>query len=381
MTQRNSDCSTYSRQGPAPGDNTGPVTDTAAAYHRQRLADGEACRLAAFDYLARGWSALSLCGPDHFGIGRTYGRKCKSPGKAPWGDWAEFQTRLPTAAELGRKWADNPTLNVGMALGRGSRAVRADLEGPQALSRLRELCGGEPPPTPAFASGRADGTGLGLLFSIPPNLELRTRREGLPLGGELRLMGEGSQSVLPPSRHKSGGLYRWLPGHGPGEVALAPAPPWMLELLAPRPESARETAAGRSESDPEAAGGDRDAALQALAHLKAGRADPYDSWLQVGMALHSVSDDLLEAWDEWSKASTKHQPGACKAKWATFTRDRDSRVGIGTLVHLARLDGWVWPQPLCKIVLNGRPRGGAARKPRGRRVHVTRFTVRLEARR
>src|SRR5437764_14330644 len=83
----------------------------------QRKADGAACLAAALDYLRRGWSALALCPPDHVGVGRTHGRDCKSPGKAPWGPWKEFQDRLPTEEELRRKWRDNCTLNVGIALG------------------------------------------------------------------------------------------------------------------------------------------------------------------------------------------------------------------------------------------------------------------------
>ena len=50
-------------------------------------------------------------------MGRTHGKACASHGKAPWGPWKEFQTRLPTEEELRAKWRDNPELNVGMTLG------------------------------------------------------------------------------------------------------------------------------------------------------------------------------------------------------------------------------------------------------------------------
>src|SRR5262245_19927720 len=43
-------------------------------------------------------------------------------------------------------------------------------------------------------------------------------------------LGEGAQSVFPPSRHKFGNRYRWVPGRGPGETELAPMPPWLLQL-------------------------------------------------------------------------------------------------------------------------------------------------------
>ncbi len=87
---------------------------------------------------------------------------------------------------------------------------------------------------------------------------------------------------------------------------------------------------------------DRALALAALAGLNAARADHYDTWLQVGMALRSVADDLLDAWDTWSRHSPdKYSEGACKKKWDSFGK---SGVGIGSLIHWARDDGWEIPQ-------------------------------------
>jgi hypothetical protein len=59
------------------------------------------------------------------------------------------------------------------------------------------------------------------------------------------------------------------------------------------------------------------------------------------MALHSVSDDLQRDWDSWSRSSSKWSEGACSAKWSTFSRN--GNVGIGTLIHLAKEDGWKPP--------------------------------------
>src|SRR4051794_17464348 len=93
--------------------STDTAPDAAADYHRQRLHDGAECLAVALDnYLPRGWSALSVCTPDHVGVGKTHGKNCKHPGKAPWGPWKDYQTRLPTEVELRRKWRDNPQLNV-----------------------------------------------------------------------------------------------------------------------------------------------------------------------------------------------------------------------------------------------------------------------------
>jgi len=69
------------------------------------------------------------------------------------------------------------------------------------------------------------------------------------------------------------------------------------------------------------------------------RADDYASWLQVGMALHSVGDDsLLGDWDSWSRQSPKHANGMCAAKWAGFHATRDRGLTLGSLEHWADED-------------------------------------------
>src|SRR5690242_19119219 len=86
-------------------------SDAAGKAHRDGLpAEGE-CPEAALDYLeTMGWSVLAVCPPDHVGVGKTHGAKCTSPGKAPWGEWKQYQDRLPTKDEIDRKWRDNPQL-------------------------------------------------------------------------------------------------------------------------------------------------------------------------------------------------------------------------------------------------------------------------------
>jgi hypothetical protein len=252
--------------------------DGAGDYWRQRLADGEACHAAAQDYLTLGWSVTWCCPPDHVGVPKDHAGQCTHPGKAPLHRWKHLQTSLPTRADVDgwfRVWRNG---NVGMALGRGSKMVRLDLEGPQAEVRLLELSGGELPQTLEFNSGREDGTGRGLLYAIPTGLEVRTEIQGLALGGELRIQGEGGQTVLPPSRHKSGSLYAWRSGRGPNDIAAAAAPEWLLKILV-QPRRRRKTAggdpAGDAYRDPSAPveEGKRHTYLIRLAGLLRGRAE------------------------------------------------------------------------------------------------------------
>jgi hypothetical protein len=205
------------------------MTDPAGASLRAAQQAGAECLKAALYYLKQGWSALAVCPPDHAGVGKSHGQHCDSPGKAPWGPWKEFQTRLPTETELRQKWRDNPQLNVGIALGPVSGLIRIDVDGEQGEAFLQEVSKGDLPPTLEMTSG---GNGRGLLYGIPAGvLVLPTHAHGDQIHEGLSLLGQGSQTVLPPSRHVSGRRYEWKPGRGPQEIELALAPQWLLDLM------------------------------------------------------------------------------------------------------------------------------------------------------
>ncbi len=82
---------------------------------------------------------------------------------------------------------------------------------------------------------------------------------------------------------------------------------------------------------------DREWALELLAAMKPSRAEGYGEWLAVGMALHSIADDMLADWDAWSRRSSKYEPGACKKKWSSFKK---GGLTLGSLFHWAKEDGW-----------------------------------------
>jgi hypothetical protein len=205
-------------------------------------------------------------------VGDTHARKCNSPGKAPWGPWKEFQTRLPTAAELRRKWRDNPRLNVGIALGGVTGLIGLDVDGDGGEELLLRLANGDLPPTLEFTSGK----GRRLLYRVPAGVELRpTPKPGGEQveGGELRLLGLGSQTVMPPSRHKdTGRRYAWTDGRGPGEIEPPVAPAWVVGLMRVKGDKklTRRTAPGGSADAPSAdaprvAEGGRNTTLTSLA--------------------------------------------------------------------------------------------------------------------
>ncbi len=79
-------------------------------------------------------------------------------------------------------------------------------------------------------------------------------------------------------------------------------------------------------------------AAAALEQLATRRRDEYAAWLEVGMALYDLGDIGLAMWEDWSQGSPKYEPGACAAKWETFSADRLNRLTLGSLIVWGRED-------------------------------------------
>jgi hypothetical protein len=230
-----------------------------------------------------------------------------------------------------------------------------DNDGPSAGVKVTELSGGLGlPKTLAFTSGREGRCQFLLVIpeDFAPNVQSKiiitqpkTETQELE---QLEFRWTGHQSVLPPSVHPLTGEYVYVQGCAFEETEIAIAPDWVLEQMltdkAPTspnptveapPKFTRTTQTKNQWSN-------REWALSYLESLSPSRADNYDDWVTVGMALHSVGDDsLLVDWDAWSRNSTKYKPGECDKKWRSFGK-RSGRK-LGTLGFLAKVDGWRSP--------------------------------------
>lgn len=185
---------------------------------------------------------------------------------------------------------------------------------------LRDL-----PKSWAVTSGR-DGR-LQIIYQVPEPFwgTIKTTKLRSSVKGEqLELRWSGCQSVV-AGAHPITGAYRWLKGRSPADLPIAEAPSLLLQQMQrQQPEPAPlirlpDTDAAR--------------AREFLDRIPPADADDYDTWVKVGMALHSVGDDaLLADWVSWSASSGKFEPGACEAKWRTFN---GHGVTLGTLAHMA----------------------------------------------
>jgi len=69
--------------------------------------------------------------------------------------------------------------------------------------------------------------------------------------------------------------------------------------------------------------------------------EDFEDWTKVGMCLHSISDELLTDWDNWSSQSERYEHDCCEKSWKNFKSN--GGLNIGSLIHWAEKSGWVNP--------------------------------------
>lgn len=184
-------------------------------------------------------------------LGAAVGPVIPVRGKVPLQkDWPTSATRTPVDSP---EWRE--ATGIGLVTGSRSGYFVLDIDGAIGAETLRALCAkyGELPPTLTSHTG---GGGAHLVYASP-DFPVTNYQGGKKLGPGLDVRGEGGQIVAPPSRHwiaekhecgecmmrgpawHSGGcsraVYAWAPGRAPGDIPIAVAPAWLLDLLRPKP--------------------------------------------------------------------------------------------------------------------------------------------------
>ena len=245
---------------------------------------------AALQYLAAGWHALPV------------------QDKKALIAWEAFQLTRPTPEQAAQWWQAWPDAGVAITLGKGSNIIRVDVD--NAADMLEQL--GGMPETAEFISVNG---GRGYLLQWESWVCTAVIWRGKDQHQELRVQSDGAYTVLPPTPG-----YTWV-----RQTPIARAPRWLLSWYAEKAMRETPSAVIRTDlSESEL----RDA-------LSMIRADDYDTWLRVGMALHSR--DQFELWENWSATSTKFQVGECARKWASFG---GAGITVATIIHLAKEAGW-----------------------------------------
>ena len=189
---------------------------------------------AALAYARRGWAVLPLwsvtprkgtskakcaCGnPD-----------CPSPGKHPIGPLVPKGLKQATTDEgvIRRWWKANPDANVGIATGKRSGLIVADIDprhyGDETWKRLLDEHGGLDL-TPHVLTG-GGGDHYYLLYSKDREVPSGTPGQGIDL------QSDGRYVVAPPSLHASGYEYAWEVSEHFEDIAAATTPQWLSRLV------------------------------------------------------------------------------------------------------------------------------------------------------
>ena len=129
---------------------------------------------------------------------------------------------------------------------------------------------------------------------------------------------------------------QWLDGGAAVEaiLRLRPNPTDLIPLVAVQGQPSRPNRQRQDARNGARRRADREMAIKALEYISPDL--PYDQWLTVGQALHSVGVGaaMLEVWTEWSRRSGKFVPGQCAEKWDTF--DANGGTTVATLVYMAQ---------------------------------------------
>ena len=273
-----------------------------------------------------------------------------------------------TVAEIRKELDEGRATGVGLLCGQWSNElalIMVDIDGEEAIPAIEALGGGPIdsifPPTLTISSGKPGR--FRMVFRVPSS-----KVQQLPDKATLKvdkapweILWRSRQGALMGAHPDTDG-YRTTP-HGGFEWCknLPEMPDWLYEQIFKAYPSSRyrkrntatpgifvaqsinlnyeEDSEFQKESILEEARG-------YLVTLNPERADDYEEWVAVGMALHQIDDLLLNDWIEWSAQSSAFEDGCCEEKWGSFERlpgghSPEGARGLKTLRAKAKEDGYV----------------------------------------
>jgi hypothetical protein len=196
-------------------------------------------------YQELGFIVHPCCPPTH---------RCQSPGKIPYDPYerqhmVSWQNHPQFTLEKWAEWLDlEPEINIGFLTGSPSRIVAVDIDDASGEEMFRGTVSEEERQTWTFTTGK----GARILYRANVG---GVRSARLSNGtASVEILGDGRQSVLPPSVHPSGASYGWIGALSPRTRPVREAPArvllpvsdidseredWQAKVEAPTPEGSR----------------------------------------------------------------------------------------------------------------------------------------------
>jgi putative DNA primase/helicase len=224
-------------------------------------------------------------------------------------------------------WSQWPTAMVGMPTGvkSGIDVLDLDVDASKGKDGLAQV-----PNWQALSSVivRTPRGGAHIWFKADGSISNTTDR--IAFGVDTR--GNGGYVILPPSENGAA-AYRFEKGNVQSIPSL---PPFPAELLTRLYDEKSDRTPGR---EPEADIELIDAALAVISNSDLG----WEEWNRIGMAAWRASKgEAFTAFETWSKKSEKYNARTTSEKWSQYFKAPPTRIGIGTLFHLANKasPGW-----------------------------------------
>lgn len=182
--------------------------------------------------------------------------------------------------------------------------------------------------------------------------KLQMKEKGFCKHIELRW--KNCQTVFPPSRHESGGVYSFyydepkeLPVYVDAEKLITVLEKYCVLEEARKEEKTRQKDAGQAERRNDGKiTYDKERLENALGylseHLPSGS---YEEWYRIGFALVALGEQGEKYFVEMSLKNPNYQDSEAeiKKKFADLVKEYDGRVTLGTIYHLAEIYGWKKP--------------------------------------
>ena len=85
------------------------------------------------------------------------------------------------------------------------------------------------------------------------------------------------------------------------------------------------------------------------------RAEDYGTWIQVGLCLKNINEDLLDAWRDFSSQCSSYSESDCNKKWESINNNHSgASLGIGSLYYWSKNDNNAKYYRLMKESLRGK---------------------------
>lgn len=142
---------------------------------------------------------------------------------------------VPDESKVRDWWRKHPSANLGIVCGKTSGIFILDVDVKTGGIENLDLLESEYGSLPDTLIAQTGGGGRHYFFKFPSG-GLGNSTGQLPSGLDIR--GEGGQVAVHPSVHESGRTYEWQ-DFEPGEIEIAEAPAWLLDLIRDKASSSR----------------------------------------------------------------------------------------------------------------------------------------------